>query len=86
MGTVATIEDNTFTVDTPQGPVQARLGEDTTITRIVEAAEEDLQVGAQVRVMGEEVAGEEGVTATSVLIIPEGTEGLLGRALSGDRG
>jgi hypothetical protein len=86
MGTVATIEDNTFTVDTPQGPVQARLGEDTTITRVVEAAVDDLQVGAQVRVMGEEVAGEEGVTATSVLIIPEGTEGLLGRAPSGDRG
>jgi hypothetical protein len=68
VGTVATIEGNTVTVDTPQGPAQATLGEDTAITRVAEAAVEDLQVGTQVRVMGEEIEGEEGVMATSVLI------------------
>jgi hypothetical protein len=86
VGTVATIEGNTVTVDTPQGPVQVKLGEDTTITRVVEAAAEDLRVGSQIRATGAEVGGEEGITATSVLIIPQGTEGLLGRAFPGDRG
>jgi hypothetical protein len=36
-------------------------------------------------VTGEELEGEEGFSATSLLIIPEGTESPLGRGFSGGR-
>ena len=86
MGTVESVEGNTVTIGTPQGTLRARLREDTAITRIAEAGIEDLQVGDQVRVMGQEVDGEEGIAATSVTIIPQGVQGTLGRGLPGEEG
>lgn len=85
MGTVESIDGNTLTITTTQGPVKATLSEGTTITKYVEATAGDLKVGDQVRVLGDET-GSDGVDATAVTIIPQDSVGFQGRGFSGGRG
>ena len=70
-GDVESIEGNLITVNTPQGPLQATLSDDTDIQLFSEGAPEDLETGQQVIVNGER--NEEGVIeATTVIVTPDG--------------
>ncbi|MFH1560918.1 MAG: hypothetical protein ABID84_05905 [Chloroflexota bacterium] len=76
-GTIEKVEGNTVTVNTPQGPLRATIGADTTIQMSVEGTVEDLATGTQVTVVGQ--PGEDGtVQATSIVLVPEGSTGFLG--------
>ena len=83
IGTIEKVEGNTVTVNTVQGPLQALTGPDTTVQMSAEGTLADLQVGVQVRVIGQR--GEDGaVVASSISILSEGeagfpTGGFLGR-------
>ena len=77
-GTVETIEGNTVTINTSQGPLQATIGGETTIQMFTEGGLEDLTMGLQVTVVGQR--GEDGtVAARSILITPEGLGGPFGQ-------
>ena len=83
-GTIEKVEGNTVTINTPQGPLQATIGADTTIQRYTEGTPKDLEEGVQVTVMGQR--GEDGtVQATSILITPEGISGFPGGFFPGGR-
>ena len=83
-GTVEGIEGNTLTVNTPQGPLQATIGADTTIQVFAEGSVADLQTGVRVIVAGQ--PGEDGsLQPETIIIVPEGLEGFLGGGLPGGR-
>ena len=76
-GTIEEIEGNTVTVNTAQGPLQATVGEETTIQMFTEGTLADLQTGLRVTVIGQR--GEDGaVEATSIVVTPEGADGFFG--------
>ena len=82
VGTVESLDGNTLTVNTSQGPLQASLGEDTVIQMFAEGSLSDLKVGTRVTVTGQR--GEDGsVQANSILLIPEGQEGVFGGGFAG---
>ena len=83
-GTIEEIQGNTVTVNTSQGPLQATIGTDTTIQMFAEGTLTDLRAGLRVTVIGQR--GEDGtVEARSILITPEGGDGLFeGGLFSGD--
>ena len=76
-GTIESVEGNTVTVNTAQGPLQATIGADTTIQTFAEGTLADLQPGLQVTVTGQQ-AQDGTVQATSILITPEGAIGFPG--------
>ena len=81
-GTIERIEGNIVTLNTPQGPLEATIGEDTAIQMFAEGTLSDLLTGARITVTGER--GREGtVVATSVLVIPEGGDGGFGGGFGG---
>ena len=70
-GDIESIDGNVITVNTPQGPLQATLSEDTGIQVFSEGAPQDLEIGQQVIIRGER--NDDGVMeATDVLVTPEG--------------
>ncbi len=70
-GNIESIDGNVITVNTPQGPLQATLSEDTGIQVFSQGTPQDLEVGQQVVIRGER--NEEGVIqATDVMVTPEG--------------
>ena len=70
-GTIESVVDGVLTINTPQGPLQATVGADTTFRSVVEVSVEDLVPEARVTVTG--ARSEDGVfEASSVLITPEG--------------
>ena len=82
-GDIESIDGNVITVNTPQGPLQAALNEETGIQLFSEGAPQDLEIGQQVVITGER--NEEGVMeAASVTVTPEGD--LFGAALFGAGG
>ena len=84
-GTLENINDGVLTVNTSRGPLQAIVGPETTIQELAEGAITDLKNGLRVTIIGER--DENGaVVATSVLIIPEGLEGLPGGGFLGGGG
>ncbi|MBI4200581.1 MAG: hypothetical protein HY535_08945 [Chloroflexi bacterium] len=79
-GTVESVQGNTLTVNTPQGPLRAAIGADTTIQKLAKGTLQDLTKGLRVTVVGQR--GEDGtLAAQSVLITPEGA----GEFFFGDR-
>ncbi len=80
-GTVAQVDGSTVTVDTPEGPLPVRIGEDTVIQKSATGTLEDLQTGLRVAVFGQPEEGG-GVAARLVMLIPEGSDGLLGGRFS----
>jgi len=71
-GVIQQTEGDTITVNTPQGPLQVDISEDTTIQKTVEGTPDDLQEGTNVTVVGQR--NEDGTTeASSIVIVPEGT-------------
>ena len=82
-GDIESIEGNVITMNTPQGPLQATLSEDTGIQLFSEGTPQDLEVGQQIVIRGER--NEEGVMeAIDVTVTPEG--GLFGGGLFGAGG
>ncbi len=74
-GTIEKIEGNTITVNTPQGPLQAAVEADTIIQIFAVGTLADLLEGVRVTVFGQR--GEDGaVQARSILLVPEGADGL----------
>ena len=70
-GTIESIEGDTITVNTAQGPLQVTLSEDTTINSIVEVESSVLTLDTRIAVNGQR--NEAGVIeATSITITPEG--------------
>ena len=51
-GVIGEVADNQVTITTPQGPVIVTLGQDTSITQVIEGSRKDLIKGARVRVVG----------------------------------
>ena len=70
-GPIESIEGDTITINTPQGPLQVMLNADTTINNIVEIDASALTVETRISVNGQR--NEEGVMeATTITITPEG--------------
>lgn len=70
-GDIESIDGNVITVNTPQGPLQATLSDDTAIQVFSQGVPQDLETGQQVVISGER--NEEGVMeATEILVTPEG--------------
>ena len=70
-GDIESIDGNVITVNTPQGPLQATLSEDTGIQVFSQGTPQDLEIGQQVIIRGER--NDEGIMeATDVLVTPEG--------------
>ena len=88
-GTVESITDSGFTLETQQGPLPLAMNEDTVIIQTSQGTVADLEAGMQVRVAG--VESEDGtIDARLVAVTPEGLEDLpglgAGRAFGGGRG
>ena len=70
-GPIESIEGDTVTINTPQGPLQVMLNADTTINNIVEIDASALTVETRISVNGQR--NEAGVMeATTITITPEG--------------
>ena len=76
-GTVTSVSDSGFTLETQQGPLPIVMNEESIILETRQGAFVDLKVGMQVRVTGP--ADENGsIDARSVTVTPQGLEGLRG--------
>ena len=83
-GTIASVDGTTLTVDTAQGPLQTEIETETTIQMFIKGDLGDLETGTRVIVVGSR-DGDGLVTAGSILIAPEGLDGLFGGAGTGGR-
>ena len=87
-GTIESIADSGFTLETQQGPLPIAMNDETVIIQTVQGTIADLEAGMQVRVIG--AADEEGtIEARTVAVTPEGLEdipGLGGGGRLGGRG
>ena len=75
IGTVQGLDGNSLVLNTPMGPLEATVGDDTSILSISEAGGtlEDLTSGLRVTITGER--NEEGLLeATAVRVVPEGLQ------------
>ena len=76
-GTVGSIEDSGFTLETQQGPLPIAMNEETLVVETRQGTVDDLEVGMQVRVIGP--ADENGeIDARSIIVTPDGLENLRG--------
>ena len=75
IGTVQALDGNSLVLNTPVGPLEATVGDDTSILSIseTEGTLEDLTSGLRVTITGER--NEEGLLeATAVRVVPEGLQ------------
>ena len=76
-GTIESIADGRFTLETQQGPLPIAMNDETVIIETGQGTIADLEAGMQVRVNGP--ADEGGtITARSVIVTPEGLEDIPG--------
>ena len=76
-GTIESIDDIGFTLETQQGPLPIATNEETVIVETRQGTLADLEVGMQVRVSGAE--DESGaIDARSVIVTPEGLDDIRG--------
>ena len=75
-GTIDAVDGNVITVDTPQGPLQATVIDETAIQLFSEGSLADLLEGSRVTVIGQREDG--AVAASAVLLLPEEGEGFFG--------
>ncbi len=80
-GTIDALDGNVITVDTPQGPLQATITDETTIQLFSDGSLADLLEGLRVTVIGQRQDG--AVEASAILLLPEGGEGFFGGGLQG---
>ena len=79
-GTIDAVDGNLITVDTPQGPLQATVTDETTIQLFSEGSLADLLEGLRVTVIGQRQDG--AVEASTILLLPEGA-GFFGGGFQG---
>ncbi|MBI4313153.1 MAG: hypothetical protein HY681_15460 [Chloroflexi bacterium] len=84
-GTVEKVEGDVLTVNTPQGPLSARISETTQIRTLATGKPSDLSAGVRVQVTGQR-AEDGSLEARTVVITPEGLEGALLGPAGGARG
>ena len=86
-GTVESLEGDVVSITTAQGTVQARIGDDTTIQRLVTVDAAGLESGLQVTVAGQR-APDGALEADTIFVIPEDGFGSLfgGGGLAGQPG
>ena len=82
-GTVDAVDGNLITVDTPQGPLQATVTDETTIQTFSVGTLEDLLQGVRVTIIGQ--PGEGTIKASSIMLLPEDGQGFFGGRPAGDR-
>ena len=76
-GTIESIADSGFTLETQQGPLPIAMNDESVIIQTVQGTVADLEVGMQVGVFG--TADEEGtIEARTVAVTPEGLEDIPG--------
>ena len=76
-GTIESIADSGFTLETQQGPLPIAMNEETVIIQTGQGTIADLEAGMQVRVTG--AADEDGtISARNVIVTPEGLEDIPG--------
>ncbi len=76
-GTIESMADSGFTLETQQGPLPIAMNEETVIIQTAQGALADLEVGMQVGVFG--TADEEGtIEARTIAVTPEGLEDIGG--------
>ena len=76
-GTIESISDSGFTLETQQGPLPIAMNDETVIIETGQGTLADLEAGMQVRVTG--AADEDGtISARNVIVTPEGLEGIPG--------
>ena len=76
-GTIESIVDSGFTLETQQGPLPIAMNDETVIIETGQGTLADLEAGMQVRVTG--AADEDGtISARNVIVTPEGLEGIPG--------
>ena len=84
-GTIASVDRNTITLDTPQGTLVAEVSGDTTIQMTAEVPLTELTTGMRVTMGGER--DEDGTfQANNVLVVPEGVAAGPFGGLPGGRG
>ena len=73
-GTIESVDGNTITLNTQQGPLEISVGDETSIQMTSEIPLSDLETGMTVTVTGQR--DEDGTfTAGNVVVVPEGVEG-----------
>ena len=76
-GTIESIADGGFTLETQQGPLPIAMNDETVIIETGQGTIADLEAGMQVRVTGAE--DEDGtISARNVIVTPEGLEDIQG--------
>ena len=81
-GTIDAVDGNVITVDTPQGPLQVTVTDETAIQLFSGGSLADLLEGLRVTVIGQRQDGT--VQAQSILLLPEGSQSFFGGGFSGD--
>ena len=82
VGTIERIEGDVVTIITPYGPITASVSAETAVHLTSEGTTADLEPGMTVTIDGQP-QGDGGFAATSVLVMPEGAPGALGRGAGG---
>ena len=82
-GTIDAVDGNVITVNTPQGPLEATVTDETTIQTFSVGTVEDLLQGVRVTVIGQREGGT--VEASSILVLPDDGQGFFGGGFPGDR-
>ena len=77
-GIIEDITDNVVTVNSPQGPLQIVVSQDTVIRTFAEGTIEDLEMGMLVTVEGERNAETGSFDTTSIVALPEEASAQLG--------
>ncbi len=80
-GTIDALDGNVITVNTPQGPLQATVTDETAIQLFSEGSLADLFEGLRVTVIGQRQNG--AVEASAILLLPEEGEGFFGGGFTG---
>ena len=82
IGTLESVDDGTISLNTPQGTLKATLGSETVIQQTAQIGVQDLVEGMRLTVVGERA--EDGtVEATTIIVVPEGSEGFGGAGFGG---
>ena len=85
VGTLEGVEGDTISVNTPQGTLKATIGGETIIQQTAQISLEDLTQGMRLTVVGGR-ADDGTVEARTVIVIPEGSEGIGGGGFGGRSG
>ena len=81
-GTIERVDGDSVTVNTVQGVLRVTIGSDTTVQTTVELLPEELEEGSRVAINSAR-DGDGVLQATTIVLIPEGTDGFGGGGFPG---